>query len=210
MLVYQSAISIPSVSVSIDCFGDSFTVGRAGRVGNRKHRKLTDMAAKKWIENHFSEALKEERKRRDWSQGQLQKMLADKGVHLHSTTIAKIEKGERSVRIDEAAAIAELFDTSVDALLGRQPDDTTLTFAMMTLLDYIGDAEKEMVHARGTASDIEDQLEDAAERFNSVHIEALLCTAHDMARHLDKARMAARKLGHVASLAIVDEGKETK
>ena len=169
------------------------------------------MAKKKWIENHFSEALKEQRKRRDWSQSQLEKMLAEKGVHLHWTTIAKIEKGERSVRIDEAAAIADLFDMSVDALLGRQrPDDTTLTFAMITLLGYVGDAEKQMVHARGTATDLEDQLEDAAERFNSVHIEALLRTARDMARHLDKARAAALKLGHIASLAIVDEGKEMK
>jgi transcriptional regulator with XRE-family HTH domain len=168
------------------------------------------MAKKKWIENHFSEALKEQRKRRDWSQSQLEKMLADKGVHLHWTTIAKIEKGERSVRIDEAAAIADLFDMSVDALLGRQlPDDTTLTFAMTTLLDYVRDADTKLVQARGTATDIDEQLEDAADRFDSPHIEALQRTARDMARHLDKARVVARKLVHVASLAIVDEGKET-
>jgi len=43
---------------------------------------------------------------------------------MHWTTIAKIEKGERSVRIDEAAGIAELIETSVDALPGRAvPDD---------------------------------------------------------------------------------------
>jgi transcriptional regulator with XRE-family HTH domain len=153
---------------------------------------------------------REERKRRDWSQSQLEKMLAEKGIHLHWTTIAKIEKGERSVRIDEAAAIADLFDMSVDALLGRQlPDDTTLTFAMTTLLDYVRDADNKLVQARGTATDIDEQLEDAADRFASPHIEALQRTARDMARHLDKARAMARKLVLIASLASVDEGKET-
>ena len=47
-------------------------------------------------------------------------MLSDKGISMHWTTIAKIEKNDRSVRIDEAAGIADLFDTSVDALLGRK------------------------------------------------------------------------------------------
>ncbi len=38
---------------------------------------------------------------------------------MHWTTVAKIEKGDRSVRIDEAAGIADLFDVSLDALMGR-------------------------------------------------------------------------------------------
>jgi hypothetical protein len=33
-------------------------------------------------------------------------MLSDKGIPMHWTTIAKIEKNDRSVRIDEAAGIA--------------------------------------------------------------------------------------------------------
>jgi hypothetical protein len=48
------------------------------------------------------------------------KVLSEKGIPMHWTTIAKIEKGDRSVRIDEAAGIADLFETSVDALLGRK------------------------------------------------------------------------------------------
>lgn len=47
-------------------------------------------------------------------------MLSDKGIPMHWTTVAKIEKGTRSVRIDEAAAIADLFGISVDTLLGRR------------------------------------------------------------------------------------------
>jgi hypothetical protein len=48
------------------------------------------------------------------------KMLADRGVQpMHPTTVAKIEAGDRSVRINEAMEIAELFGVSMDALLGR-------------------------------------------------------------------------------------------
>ena len=79
------------------------------------------MANKKWTEHHFSKALKDQRDGRNLSQDQLAKLLAEKDIHMHWTTIAKIEKGERSVRIDEAAAIADIFDMSVDTLLGRKP-----------------------------------------------------------------------------------------
>ncbi len=47
-------------------------------------------------------------------------MLRGKDIPMHWTTVAKIEKGERSVRIEEAAAIADLLGISVDALLGRR------------------------------------------------------------------------------------------
>jgi hypothetical protein len=48
------------------------------------------------------------------------KMLADRGVQpMHPTTVAKIEAGDRSVRINEAMEIAELFGVSMDTLLGR-------------------------------------------------------------------------------------------
>ena len=54
-------------------------------------------------------------------QRELADKLADKGINMHWTTIAKIEKGgERSVRIDEAAAFADVFGVSVDHLLGRR------------------------------------------------------------------------------------------
>jgi transcriptional regulator with XRE-family HTH domain len=37
------------------------------------------------------------------------------------TTIAKIERGERPIRLDEAVAIAALFGSTVDAALGLKP-----------------------------------------------------------------------------------------
>jgi transcriptional regulator with XRE-family HTH domain len=47
-------------------------------------------------------------------------MLRNKGMQsFYPTTVAKIESGERAVRIEEAAGLADLFDVSLDRLLGR-------------------------------------------------------------------------------------------
>ncbi|HME15760.1 MAG TPA: helix-turn-helix transcriptional regulator [Mycobacterium sp.] len=72
------------------------------------------------METRFRERVKRERDRRGWSQADLSKLLQGRGLeHIYSTTVAKIESGERAVRIDEATAIADLFEVSVDVLLGR-------------------------------------------------------------------------------------------
>jgi transcriptional regulator with XRE-family HTH domain len=81
------------------------------------------MGRQSGVEVRFRERVKLERDRREWSQADLSKLLQRKGLeHIYPTTVAKIESGERAVRIDEATAIAELFEVSVDALLGRNVD----------------------------------------------------------------------------------------
>ena len=76
--------------------------------------------SKRWTGLQFGQNLRLERDRRHWTQEQLAQKLRDAGLQSHWATISKIENGERSVRIDEAAAIADLFDNmSIDALVGR-------------------------------------------------------------------------------------------
>ena len=58
--------------------------------------------------------IKFERTQRGWSQAYLADLLS-----VHPTTIAKIEAGDREVKISELDAMADTFDLSVDALLGR-------------------------------------------------------------------------------------------
>jgi transcriptional regulator with XRE-family HTH domain len=78
------------------------------------------MGRKSAVETRFRERVKQERDRRAWSQADLSELLQGRGLeHIYPTTVAKIESGERAVRIDEATAIADLFEVSVDALLGR-------------------------------------------------------------------------------------------
>ncbi len=61
-------------------------------------------------------------------------MLADRGVSTYATTVAKIEGGDRAVRIDEAVAIADVFGMSLDAFLGRgQSSEAQLVDVLRTL-----------------------------------------------------------------------------
>ena len=89
------------------------------------------------VGDQFRERLKAERKRRDWSQEDVAKMLSDKGIHgVYATTIAKIEAGDRAVRIDELTGIADLFEVSLDQLLGRNVGpEQDLAFTLRTFLD---------------------------------------------------------------------------
>lgn len=115
------------------------------------------MGSKKWTEVYFSKRLKDERDRRGWTQAELAKLLSDKlNASMHWTTIAKIEKGERSVRIDEAAGIADLFDTSVDSLLGRKAKgaiNDDLAYAIRTLKDTARDAFMQLSALGGSLQD---------------------------------------------------------
>ena len=61
---------------------------------------------------------------------------------MHPTVLAKIEKGERAVRIVEAAAIADLFDVSLDSLLGRRDG----------LANDVADILNGLQHAAGKAT----------------------------------------------------------
>jgi DNA-binding XRE family transcriptional regulator len=83
--------------------------------------KLPHMGKELPVQTQFRANVERERKRRKWSRAHLSKLLQDKGLtHVYPTTVQKIENGERPARIDEATALAELFEVSVDALLGRR------------------------------------------------------------------------------------------
>ena len=96
--------------------------------------------------------------------------------------------GDWSVRINEAAGIANLFKGSLDSLLG--------------LSGYAGDAKRQIVQARGVAAAVEEILEDAVQRFDSPHIEALVRLAHDMAEQLDAAEAQAQQIDSITTQAI--------
>lgn len=96
------------------------------------------MGRETFVEARFRERVRQEREQRKLSQADLANRLGDKGIKgIYPTTIAKIESGERAVRIDEAAAIADLFEMSLDSLLGRNPsaEVTELDFQLRTLRD---------------------------------------------------------------------------
>jgi transcriptional regulator with XRE-family HTH domain len=166
------------------------SVACAGCDGKRKQLLLTFMANKKWAEHHFSKALKDQRDRREWSQAQLAKMLANKDIHMHWTTIAKIEKGERSVRIDEAAAIADLFDVSVDTLLGRKPTaQRDLRYALGALTDAVFTSRTEL---HRTSKTLQDRLDDIPREYEGY--DSLARLVRGLSKHLDAANAVLDEL----------------
>ncbi|MFZ3395580.1 helix-turn-helix transcriptional regulator [Rhodococcus sp. 7Tela_A2] len=62
-----------------------------------------------WWEKAFGQKVRQWRKARDWSQEYLAEQLNLHGFDIHQTTVAKIERGARPLRVSEAVALAAVF-----------------------------------------------------------------------------------------------------
>jgi transcriptional regulator with XRE-family HTH domain len=96
------------------------------------------MGQTSFINTQIGTRIRAERQRHNWSQDELAARLGDRRLpygldYFHRSAIAKIEAGTRSVRPEELAAFADLFRTSIDALLGRSPGGSDLAWAVSKL-----------------------------------------------------------------------------
>lgn len=83
----------------------------------------------------FIKWLRSTREATGLSQQNIADGLKPLGFSLHQTQIAKIERGERPLRLDEAVALASLFGATVDTALGlsSDPDENTLRVAQRSV-----------------------------------------------------------------------------
>jgi transcriptional regulator with XRE-family HTH domain len=72
----------------------------------------------------FTAWLKSTRTAAGLSQQKVADALKAQGFTVFQQTVAKIERGERPVRLDEAVAFAGLFGATLDVALGLKPDDS--------------------------------------------------------------------------------------
>lgn len=94
------------------------------------------MGTNKLASTELRNTLHRLRKDRGWSMAALAEMLRTKGLTAYPTTIAKIEAGDRAIQIDELVALAELFEVSIDMLLGHSTGRSQdKAFQMSTLVD---------------------------------------------------------------------------
>jgi transcriptional regulator with XRE-family HTH domain len=151
------------------------------------------MGSEKWTDKRFGKRVKAKRDNRGWSQAEMAKMLSDKGIHpMHPTTVAKIEAGDRSVRINEAVGIADLFEVSVDSLLGRKPgaQRNELTYSLRALGDTAGQSSQQV---RATMETIHEQLEELHGEFDGA--DALQRMGHNTcSKYLSPASDALMRL----------------
>ncbi|WFR84649.1 helix-turn-helix transcriptional regulator [Arthrobacter sp. Y-9] len=80
----------------------------------------------------FGLAVKQLRENEGWTMSELATRLSDAGLtNFHPTTVARMERGERPVRLSEAVVIARLFDVGVDDLVAETRSE------VMELEEYI-------------------------------------------------------------------------
>lgn len=66
----------------------------------------------------FGRRVERLRERHEWSQTELARKMKEKGFSaFHQTTISRVEKGERPVRLGEAVAFSEIFNRPLESML---------------------------------------------------------------------------------------------
>lgn len=69
------------------------------------------------LENRVIESLIRLREERGWSQSELARHMVDAGWSKYTQmTVSRTEKGERPIRLDEVAALADIFEVDMHAL----------------------------------------------------------------------------------------------
>lgn len=67
----------------------------------------------------FGSAVSYHRGLRGWSQADLSDELAGRGIWMRQSAISLLESGKKSTTLDQAWVLAEVFDTTIDAMLGK-------------------------------------------------------------------------------------------
>lgn len=141
--------------------------------------------------DHFRKRVANLRNERDWSQAELAKKLTAMGIdNMHNTTVAKIEAGDREIKLDEAAALANLFGLSVDSLLGRrQGAHQDLQYALGALEDAVFTARNELDRM---SKSLQDRVHDIPVDYEGY--ESLAQLVREASGRLKPARIALNKL----------------
>lgn len=151
------------------------------------------------IGDRFRAQLRHQRERLGWSQQQVADALAKQyKLDMYSTTIAKIEAGERSVRIDELYAFADLLNMSADVLLGRRGSgvDALAAASRLTSAAHRIATEVDGLQRR-LAAEYED-LRDSADRDQQIgSVQKLIDKSHTAIVDLRRA--------HAALMALAEE-----
>lgn len=119
----------------------------------RRHREAMRRNFE-WYEQAFGDRVRQWRKARSWSQEDLAEKLNDFGFEMHQTTVAKIERGTRPLRVAEAVALAQIFGVpALSVFYGPGPEDEAMSVESMR--ELIETYEKAL-------NESEERLEEAA------------------------------------------------
>ncbi|QOD04885.1 helix-turn-helix domain-containing protein [Pseudarthrobacter sp. BIM B-2242] len=98
-------------------------------------------------EAHFVTNMQRLREQNGWSQGELARRVTELGfTNFHQTTISRIEKAERPVRLSEARGIADALGKPVDELLST-PESAAILEEVRTAVADVHRTEKRIWEA---------------------------------------------------------------
>ncbi|WP_024801179.1 helix-turn-helix domain-containing protein [Nocardia sp. BMG51109] len=143
------------------------------RASTREHLEF-------WEKNYGAQ-VRGWRRARGWSQDDLADKLNDLGFEMHQTTVAKIERGIRPLRVAEAVALAQIFGVPpLSVFYGASPDHEP--YSMESMREHLETIEQGL-------QDAEKHLEDAAKsvaywvRQRAIAVDAMNRAALDADRH---------------------------
>lgn len=102
-------------------------------------------------EANFIDAVKRIREELGWSQGELAKRMSDSGWDgFHQTTISRIEKGERPVRLGEARGLAKVLGAWTGQMILPPEEGKTLRDLELAVMN----TEQTLRNIRSSASEL--------------------------------------------------------
>ena len=169
-------------------------VGKHPIDGCTAHAKCRSNSASRFTAGVHPLRQRQWRRERNWSQEDVADKLRMQGFDMHQTTVAKIERGTRPLRVAEGAAIAAIFRVPPLAVfLGPPP--TQMPRALNQLHDMIASAQNLL-------DEMKDQMTNSAGRYvdQEAHVNAL-------ARILNQTALAA-EMGGSGQQTTNNEGGE--
>lgn len=146
-------------------------------------------AAPRSDDEHFAMNVRRLRESLGWSQGELAKRMRDAGWDaFHQTTVSRIEKGERPVKIGEGRALARVLGSRVVIMI-EPPEDVAVMQDLALSSDEVRGWRYTLGDAAGNYEEARDRLRSrvaAAERLLSerppLREEGLQSVLEDMIR----------------------------
>lgn len=140
------------------------------------------------------------RELRGWSQAQLADRLRSMGFDMHQTTVAKLEGANRPIRVNELAALAVIFDSTVHELLRvegiRDVEVAWAAWAQFKAADEeLGQAQDAAARAKEAVVRALARREDAQRRLGEIARAGEQEEVAEEARRIEAARQILRKQG---------------
>lgn len=131
-------------------------------------------------EKNFGDNVRHWRRERNWSQEELADKLRSEGFDLHQTSVAKIERGTRPLRVAEAAAIATIFRVPPLAVFLGSPQTEA-----RSPLDQLNDI---IASAQNLLGQMKDEMSRSAGRYvdQEAHVLALARMLNETALNAEK------------------------